>query len=427
MDTKEEKLAKLRQRAEASLGQNNYIAHSTNQDPDVLVEELQVTQLELELQLEDLQQYYQALESAQRRYNKLFDCAPIGYVVIDTQGRVITANQAAGKLLGLDSEALKDRVFAEFITREFQDSYFLAWRSIVHRQEAETVEVRLQRNDGVSFPVILNADMADDEHKEICVAITDISAVKQSEEALGRVLEQEKEVNPIRMRVLSVLSDEFRRPLTTILSSLELLHKHGSKLTLEKKEQLYQTVRNLVWYLKDTVQDASNIQDFEDQTQVRLEAFDVLAFTRQTINDMEAVLPSTQRIVLDTAGHQSKPTVIWNPNLFRRILMNLLRYTLNYSTEEVHCHLEVGKSSIRLRVEDQESSISREELQALFDAFYRGKNSEFIQGRGNGLFVVYNAVMAHGGTMRYEAREGGGINFLIELPRRIINPNPYRQ
>jgi two-component system, LuxR family, sensor kinase FixL len=426
MNTKEIKLAKLRQRAEAVIDETTKIQYDYPQDIEVLVEELHVHQLELELQLEDLQQAYQALESAQQRYTQLFDFAPVGYIVMNPDGLVLDANVAAGRMLDIDSEVIQGRLFSEFVARDFQDIYYLSWHRVLSQHQARSCELRLETKNGESFPALLNIDVSDRPTKRVLIVITNISTVKESEDVLGQALRHE-ELTSLPLSVLSIVSQEIRRPLVTVLSSLELLHKHGSRLTSEKRHQLYQTIRNLVWYLGDTIHDALSIHDFENQTLMKLEAFDLIEFSNQIISDVIAIVPNGQRIVLETIAQDEKATVIWDPNLFRRILMDLLMNALKHSSEAILCRLEVKDLGIQLVVEDKGAILSTTELKDMFERFYKGKNVEFIEGRGNGLFAAYLAVQAHGGTMRYEARAGEPTRFIVDLPRRLTRPSRFRQ
>jgi PAS domain S-box-containing protein len=428
MNHKPTKFAKFREKAEEALRDSvNGIAQS-QQNTEQLIKEMHVHQTELEMILDELQRSSDALASSQKRYSKLFDSIPIGFVVINTEGRILDANAPLCKLLNVEHEELLGDIFGNYVMSPFQDLYFLSWRSASRSQGVQNYKMALRQKDGTSFPAFLSIDMPDKQNGEINLAILDISTLDNIEASLGDSLELEALLHPERLKVLSVISHEFRKPMASILASLELLHKHGARLTSTKKGELYQTIQNLVWYLTDALQDAVTLQAFEEQSILKLQSFDLLAFCRQIINDMEAIKPEEQRISLDTVVHYRDAMVFWDVNMFRRILMNLLRYSFSYSSEDIHCRLELKDSVISVRVEQQETVLSKEELASMFDEFCAGKNSEFVQGRGNGLFTVYNTVRAHGGTMDCETQAEGWVCYVIELPRHLISsPSSYQQ
>jgi PAS domain S-box-containing protein len=418
-----EKLADLRQRAKAILSKTSYPSQHENATQDQLIEELKIHQIQLELQLEASRAAYDALKSAQLRYQRLLDLTPGGYLALNEEGYVQNANLPLCKMLGVSREELYQHSFAHYVMPDFQAIYFLSWRTAHHREEAKLDKVALRRKDGTSFPALLSIHMPDKKSKQIVIVILDISSLEEGEAALREKLEAEQKLNQERLTVLSLISHEFRKPLSRILSSLLLLHKHGNKLTVTKKAELFQSIRNLVWYLSDTVQDAASLDAFEQQAALKLEAFDLLSFSRTIIHDLEALKPERQKISFDAVFHDRNGIVVWDANLFRRILMNLLNYTFSYSTGAIHCRIELEETLIRLSVDQEGTALSKTELSSMFDEFCAGKKTEFVQGRGNSLFTVYNAVQAHGGTMDCELHEKGPISYIIELPRHLISPN----
>lgn len=424
MNTKESRLAKLRERAEIVLKDGNPLLDD-ELNTDIAIEELRIHQVELELQLEDLNQTYAALESAQQRYSKLFDNAPIGYFVIGTDGLITNVNLAASEMLEYERNELTGRILAEFVSPDFQDIYYFWWRALQHQKLAQSCELELQRKNGTRIPVLLNSHLPEPESNEILLVVTDVSRIKQSDAALARSSELSKEINHARLNILSAISPEFRRPLSTILSSVDLLYKHGRRLTEKKRAQLYQSIRNLLWYLNDTIQDAHNIQEIERNQLLRMEAFDVIAFTQQVVSDMEAVT-NGRKIVLEIVSQQEKANIIWDMNLYRRILMNLFGGLLKFSNRSIRCYLDVKETKFTLRLDTQATNLSEEELALMFESFSEGRNTEFIQGRGNGLLLAYHTIQTHGGNIRYKSYEGRGISFIIELPKLQSNPSPYR-
>lgn len=424
MTTNKDKLAQLRSRAEAALKKVVDTAVPTHLGVDELMHELNVYHAELAIQLEDLQHAYQVLETAQRRYTSLFDFAPVGYLVTDRQGVVITANLTASTMLGVDRPILEKRAFAEFITPEFQDIYHLSRRSVLQSQRQQTTVVQLRWADGTVFHAQLDTDFPDHQAETLRTAITNISTIMQTKEALRRALAHEKQLNDLLSRMLSIIEHEFRTPLTIILSAVEMLERYGDRLTAEAKNQRYETIRNLVWHLNDTVADVRDISRLDDNSSLQRVTFDVLVFVRQIVHDMGSMAPDGQTIVLEVQAAHDRELVTWDQHLARCILMNLLNNALKYSQETVRCSLHCEDSLIRLSVADSGIGISEQDQQHIFQAFYRGQNTLESAGVGIGLYVVQRAVQAHAGTIRCESRLGEGTTFTVELPRHAPAENP---
>jgi signal transduction histidine kinase len=241
----------------------------------------------------------------------------------------------------------------------------------------------------------------------------------QTEEALRRALTHEKNLNQIRLSVLTTISHEFRTPLATILSSVDILERYGDKLPEDRKLDHYQTIRGFVGYLNDTIQDATSIEQLNEAQHLVLETFDVIAFTRQLIDDTEQITTKSGMINFHLVAEHEQEVVRWDPSLYRRIVMNLLNNALKYSSGAIRCILECTENTICLQVEDHGDGIAQEDQKHIFEAFYRGKNAEFIPGIGIGLQVVQRAVEAHGGTIRFESQPEQGTTFMVEMPRRV--------
>jgi two-component system, LuxR family, sensor kinase FixL len=419
MDSKQQKLDQLRKRAENVLTQLRMTPSTTEQSIDELVHELTVYQVELEIQLEDLQHAYQSAERAQERYINLFDFAPVGYIVTDAEGLTLKGNLTAASMIGVERSALEKRPFADFIVAAFQDVYHLHRRSVLRSKHAQACEVQIQCADGTIFHAHLSTDFPStaDNSESLRTAITNVSAIKQTEDALRRALTSEKETNDMRARVLSIIAHEFRTPLAAILAAAETLERYGDRLPSDKKEARYHTIRNFVWYLNDTVQNAVIVQQGEEQLHLKLEAFEVIAFVRQVVNDMCELGKPDQQITLEVKSDREQEIVTCDKSLLRGILMNVFSNALKYSEESVQCSLECEEERIRFQVQDQGIGISEDDQDHLYNAFYRGENAKFTPGMGIGLYIVQRAIRAHGGSIHCTSQLGQGTLFTIELPR----------
>lgn len=89
------------------------LLHRLSSDPDhaadalKLLHELQVHQVEIDLQHEEIAAHERAVEADLHRYQALYDYAPLGYLLVDVQGRVIQANLAAAELFGVGRDELE--------------------------------------------------------------------------------------------------------------------------------------------------------------------------------------------------------------------------------------------------------------------------------------------------------------------------------
>jgi PAS domain S-box-containing protein len=156
------------------------------EDTRRLIHELRVHQIELELQNEELRRTQESLEVSRSRYFDLYDLAPVSYLTLSEEGTILEVNLTGSRLLDVARDALVGRPLNLFILPEDQDAFYLATRQLVNTEREQTLELRMTRRDGHPFWAWIEATSAfdDDGAAVLRMVLTDITARKQSEQAL---------------------------------------------------------------------------------------------------------------------------------------------------------------------------------------------------------------------------------------------------
>lgn len=174
-----------------------------------LVEELEIHRAELLVQNEDLGQAQEALREARDRYRDLYERAPVGFLTLDSHGRIGEANLRAAELLGTDRDWLAGHSLASLVTPESQDAYHLHRRALARGRGRQVTELELQTPQGERLVARLESEPepdADPAEPRYRCALTEITARKQAEEALEwerdqlerRVTERTRELQELR-------------------------------------------------------------------------------------------------------------------------------------------------------------------------------------------------------------------------------------
>ena len=165
--------------------------------PGILQQTLEVLQAslaELRVAAEERQQQHeagamaaQATEAMHQRYRELFDLAPDGYLVTDSQGLIQEANRAAAALLAVPQDQLVGKPLALFIPQEEQASFQTQLTALDRIQRCQDWEVHLQPRDGQPFSALLT--VVTGQHFQSARAgllwlIHDITTRQQAEAAL---------------------------------------------------------------------------------------------------------------------------------------------------------------------------------------------------------------------------------------------------
>ncbi len=151
-----------------------------------LLHELRVHQIELEMQNEELQHARAALEASHNRYLNLYEFAPVGYLTLTPEGKIIEINLTAAALLGVERSNLMNRHFAGLVAPKDSDRWHLLLKNILeHEGEQKNFELMLKRDDSY-FHARLDClpVMTDDQTLVLRITLTDISESKRAEEEL---------------------------------------------------------------------------------------------------------------------------------------------------------------------------------------------------------------------------------------------------
>jgi PAS domain S-box-containing protein len=174
---------RLRAEEELRLKGGEKLAPRTDDETRRLLHELQVHQVELELQNEELRRAREELEDALERYTDLYDFAPVGYLTIDRDGVIRTANITCARLLGIYRSTLIGQRFINFI--DIHDlpffSYFL--RKVSTGNANDSCELKLK--GGGNSPVFIRVEAVASPYTGDCrLAIIDITDRREADEKL---------------------------------------------------------------------------------------------------------------------------------------------------------------------------------------------------------------------------------------------------
>ena len=160
-------------------------------------ENLRSQQAELEMQNEELHRTHRELEISREKYFDLYDLAPVGYLTINERGLILEVNLAAATLLGSAKGDLVKQLLTHFILPEDQDIYYRLRKRLFESESPQACEIRMRRMNAPSFCVRIEAIRAkDDEGNPVYrITISDITTLKQSEEALRESQAQLKEAH----------------------------------------------------------------------------------------------------------------------------------------------------------------------------------------------------------------------------------------
>lgn len=236
-------------------------------------------------------------------------------------------------------------------------------------------------------------------------------------------LDKVRELNQIKSEFVSMLSHDFRNPINTVLASAGLLQERESKLTEQQKLTLFQMIRsasnNMVRLLDEVLlvgrADADSLKFYPAP-------LDLVSFCRQLVEELQIGTGKNHQLVFTSKGDIAQ--TIWDEDLLRHILGNLLANAVKYSPEGsiVELELTAEEKTATFSIRDRGIGIPSEELHNLFQPFHRASNVGKIPGTGLGLAIVKRCVEVHGGRISVESKVGVGTIFTVALPCLSSSP-----
>ena len=230
-----------------------------------------------------------------------------------------------------------------------------------------------------------------------------------------RLLESQQEALQLKDQFLSIVSHEFRTPLTTIKGYSQILQQR-----VENDATSHRFAANIdaqVTRLGRLVDDLLDVTRFSrGQFELMPEQLDIRPVLEDVVARFRLVSPNhTLRLVLDHGSFEG----FWDHDRLEQVMNNLVGNAVKYSPDggEVTVLTRHEGDNLVVSVRDQGVGISEEDQQRLFQRFYRGlAEGHDIKGLGLGLYVTRRIVEAHGGVITVRSKPGEGSEFTFTLP-----------
>ncbi|WP_339624732.1 PAS domain S-box protein [uncultured Winogradskyella sp.] len=299
----------------------------------------------------------------------------------------------------------------------------------VEKIELETTH---QRKDGSIYPVEVHLQLSNLGDKDVFVAIIlDITErknyttklekeVEERTQQLEVALTKEKELNELKTKFLSLVSHEFKTPLSGILTSSVLLSKYQLTEHQEKRDKHIKTISDKVHYLNNILNDFLSLEKLETgKLTYNFTHFKLSKVLDEVIYNANMLLKKGQSIkypnnIDDFSLYQDEKTVTL-------ILTNLINNAIMYSPAHtcISIAVTVHKAQTIIKIKDQGIGIPLKDQKSIFERYFRAENVINTQGTGIGLNIVKNHLENIGGTINFESEENKGTTFTITFPNTV--------
>jgi signal transduction histidine kinase len=236
---------------------------------------------------------------------------------------------------------------------------------------------------------------------------------------LVKALQKEREINELKSRIVLNLSHGFKTPLTSILSSAQLL-----QIYIEKDYSSKQKIIRHVAKIENSVRTLDNLitsvlffgRADENKLEFRPKKTQTNLFISDLLTTVNSGIENKVRITL--AQNQLPMTIRTDKELLYQVFENLLSNAIKYSDEnqEVFFGLEYTEKKLIATIKDKGIGIPKTEQAQLFNPFFRARNVGDSEGSGLGLSIVKKCVEVMNGAITFVSEEGKGTTFTVIIP-----------
>ncbi|MEN9599317.1 MAG: hypothetical protein RL596_1636 [Bacteroidota bacterium] len=224
--------------------------------------------------------------------------------------------------------------------------------------------------------------------------------------------EQERSIQ-LYNTIFNSLSHELRTPIAAIMGSADTFQEHFFTLSDQHKRDLLQQIEIASTRLNNQVENLLKMSRLESGTlQPSLDWCDLNELVNTSIHNQQE---RASRILF--AQNEEMPLVKLDYGLMITVLDNLLINALNYSATDtkVEVSINMEEDTTVINVADNGLGIPKEEIEAVFQKFYRVDRKQ-TGGNGLGLAIVDGLVKAHNGSIIIQPNSPTGTQFIVRMP-----------
>jgi signal transduction histidine kinase len=376
-----------------------------------------------------LAQSIMELRFKKQEFQSLIEGVRDAVIIYDTNFKILTVNRSAEEIFQISGNELIGRFVDPSLIKS---PHFRAITQVMFPSLAPSVT---QISEAGVWPQIVNITL-EDPKLELYTIIHRVTDDKGNIVGFLKLIKdrtREKAILQSKSEFISVTAHQLRTPLTAMGWSLETLVKMTENDRPELKNLIEETFELSQRTLKITndILDVSKIE--EGRFGYKLEEIDLIKMLKELV---ETALPVAKqysiRLYFNPSGMESLKVQADQSRLSTAILNfidNAIRYNVKNGKVTVSVQKLADKPFVKISIEDSGIGINTDDLNKLFQKFYRGANAVQVEPNGNGLglFITRNVIKRHGGEVGAESAINRGSTFWLTLPLdpKLIPPKEF--
>ncbi|MDQ6671757.1 MAG: ATP-binding protein [Chloroflexota bacterium] len=334
-------------------------------------------------------------------------------LVVDNAGRLVRLNLAARKLLCVDATSI---VLGQPLDREQWGQWPLGGREV-----AETLAPMIDVLQRGKVPPTIEIELHGTGRRVLSFSgapLSDSYGALTGCLLVVRDITGQHEVQRLKDEMLLIASHDLKTPVTVIKGQAQVLRRgiHRGLATLESVDAGLATIVGQVDRL------TSLLDLLLDLSQIEAGRLDIKPAPMDLRQLVSTLIMSTQATTDRHRLQLRAPKQLvgkWDERRLQQVVGNLLTNAVKYSPDggQIDVTIRRGKRWVTVRLRDYGVGLLPEEVEHVFERFYRAKGIRQLEGTGLGLYICEGIVAAHGGRIWVEsAGPGQGSEFCFTLP-----------
>lgn len=393
--------------------------------------------------------------------NKSLKVEFVGIVILDAQQHIIEANESATRMFGYKTKEFHQLhlqvLFSDAYKIQLENQLKGFFNQGVQEQKERNLTIYGVHKSKNMFPVEVSLNifkLCDKEY--IMVSVTDISARKEQEVKLSNLnaefeqkillrtkelnetisqlehenmlrvdaekdtniaFRKERELNKLKTNFLSLVSHEFKTPLSGILTSIILLGKYNLAEQQEKRNKHIKIITDKVQYLNNILNDFLSLEKLETgNVTYNLSTFKLGKVMKEVVSNTNILLKEGQSI--NYPDHIDEISLLQDEKIIELTLSNLIHNAIKYSSENSVIAIKVSQDHeiTTLEIIDDGIGIPKIDQKNIFNRYFRAENVLLTEGTGIGLNISKTHIENLGGSINFESEENKGTTFTISIP-----------
>lgn len=406
----------------------------------------------------------------QDTFNTLFEAVSEAVIVVNEQQIITSVNTATQTMFGYTKEQLINAPLNLLIPKKYKAGHSTHVSSFLKtkqkRQMGNGRELFGEKKDGSIFPIeaglnpfkiennqyvmalvidiskrkeqeneILELNTAlekkvEERTKDLSINVEELKKVNQqldeenqrrleAEKSAKKALKKERELSDLKTKFLSLVSHEFKTPLSGILTSTMLLAKYKLTEQQEKRNKHIKIINDKVHYLNNILNDFLSVEKLEKgKVNYKFSTFKISKIVNEVVYNANILLKQGQQInypenIDQISLHQDEKVI-------ELALSNLVNNAIKYSSENsiINIIITQNEETTSITVSDNGIGIPEKDQKNIFKRYFRAENALLNQGTGIGLNIVKSHLKNLGGTIGFVSKEKEGTSFTFKIPNK---------